>query len=353
MSSTEPGIATPLPEPLRAGLVGLGLVGADEMVLGEPVSGGVSSDVWRADLRDGPVCVKQALHQLRVEATWRVSTERSAFEADWFAVVDELVPGCACPLIGFDAPTRVLVLAWLDSAASPVWKQDLLRGQVRPDIAQLLGDRVGQIHAALADPNRFAERFRANELFRALRLDPYFTVTAKRRPEHADALLALRDRTARSARTVIHGDVSPKNVLLTGEGPVLIDAECASWGDPAFDVAFCLNHLLLKTVLLPHIADQLRVAFDAFVAAYRARITWEPAEALEARAATLLPALSLARVDGASPVEYLTEQSGRPLVRGLVAPLLSTSPATLAAVADHWFSQLSTADHSPERSVVE
>lgn len=343
----------PLPESLRAGLVGLGLVAASEVVLGEPVSGGVSSEVWRADLRDGPVCVKQALDRLRVEATWQVSTERSAFEAKWFAVVDELLPGCACPLLGFDAPTRVLVLEWLDPAHNPVWKQHLLRGEVDSGVAQLLGGRVGQIHAALADPERFEERFRADGLFRALRLDPYFTVTAERRPEHAIALLALRDRTARSACTVIHGDVSPKNVLLTGDGPILIDAECASWGDPAFDVAFCLNHLLLKAVLLPRQADPLRAAYDAFIAAYLPLVTWESAKELETRAATLLPALALARVDGASPVEYLDEQAGRPQVRQIVAPLLTNPPETFADVAEHWFAHLPGAQRVAEHSHVD
>ena len=111
----------------------------------------------------------------------------------------------------------------------------------------------------------------------------------------------------------MHGDVSPKNILVGPKGPVLLDAECAWYGDPAFDIAFCLNHLLLKRLPRPERARELRVAFLAFVDAYFGAVSFEPRDGLEARAAQLLPALFLARVDGKSPVEYLTQESDKGL----------------------------------------
>jgi aminoglycoside phosphotransferase (APT) family kinase protein len=136
---------------------------------------------------------------------------------------------------------------------------------------------------------------------------------------------------------VIHGDVSPKNVLVGPRGPLLVDAECATWGDPAFDLAFCANHLLLKAVFKPHLATALHEAFDALVGSYLAGVTWEPVEEVEGRAASLLPALALARVDGASPVEYLDEQAGRPQVRARATALLERRPTRMAEVAAGWF----------------
>jgi Ser/Thr protein kinase RdoA (MazF antagonist) len=159
--------------------------------------------------------------------------------------------------------------------------------------------------------------------------------------------------------SLVHGDVSPKNILVDPAGrPVLLDAECAWWGDPAFDLAFCLNHLLLKCLWTPSAREGFGRCFDALAAAYLARVDWEEPAALESRAAALLPGLLLARVDGKSPVEYLGAEAQRETVRRCARQLLlaqrGRSPdaasslqthlsldPTLAAVRAAWFDELS------------
>jgi hypothetical protein len=133
----------------------------------------------------------------------------------------------------------------------------------------------------------------------------------------------------------VHGDVSPKNILVAGHGPVFLDAECAWYGDPAFDLAFCLNHMLLKCVWVPQAREAFLQCFDALSAAYLRGVTWEPASALEDRAATLLPGLFLGRVDGKSPVEYL-DQAGQALVREAARKLLVRGERTLLGVRNAW-----------------
>ena len=103
---------------------------------------------------------------------------------------------------------------------------------------------------------------------------------------------------------LVHGDVSPKNILVGPDGPVFLDAECAWYGDPAFDLAFCLNHLLLKCVWVPSAKEKLLQCFSVLSSSYLQRFS---SGNLEERTASLLPALLLARVDGKSPVEYLDE----------------------------------------------
>jgi aminoglycoside phosphotransferase (APT) family kinase protein len=134
----------------------------------------------------------------------------------------------------------------------------------------------------------------------------------------------------------VHGDVSPKNILAGPDGPVFLDAECAWYGDPAFDLAFCLNHLLLKCLLRPDAADGFLACFDALAAAHLAGVVWEDAAGLQARAARLLPALFLARIDGKSPVEYVTREADKHRVRDLAVPLVRDPPARLSAVRDAW-----------------
>ena len=139
------------------------------------------------------------------------------------------------------------------------------------------------------------------------RLEPYLEATARKHPTLAAPLMTLSRETLATKRALVHGDVSPKNILAGPAGPVFLDAECAWYGDPAFDLAFCLNHLLLKAVWNRRAAQDLLDAFDALQAAYLARVGWEPPEAVEARAARLLAALFLARVDGKSPVDAVRD----------------------------------------------
>ena len=131
----------------------------------------------------------------------------------------------------------------------------------------------------------------------------------------------------------MHGDVSPKNILAGPKGPVFLDAECAWYGDPAFDLAFCLNHLLLKCLWVPGSKGEFLACFDALYGAYLEAVSFE---GVEARAASLLPALLLARVDGKSPVEYLTDEPQKRTVRQVAGALLENPVSRLPEVREAW-----------------
>jgi aminoglycoside phosphotransferase (APT) family kinase protein len=134
--------------------------------------------------------------------------------------------------------------------------------------------------------------------------------------------------------------VSPKNILIGPQGPVLLDAECAWWGDPAFDLAFCLNHLLLKCLWNPGATERLLACFDALADAYVADVAWEAPHRLEQRAARLLPGLFLARVDGKSPVEYISAEAQRDHVRRVARSLLLHPVDRLSEVRMAWQQEL-------------
>jgi hypothetical protein len=74
----------------------------------------------------------------------------------------------------------------------------------------------------------------------------------------------------------------------------------------------------------------------------------EEAGGLEARAAALLPGLFLARIDGMSPVEYVTAEADRNAVRRVAIPLIAEPPARLAAVRDAWAADLRARMRGPE-----
>lgn len=319
---------------VRRIFVALGLAAADEPVQAQPLAGGVSSGIYRVTLRSGDYCVKQALPQLKVAKEWRVPVERVFAEIGYLQVVGAIAPGRVPRVLGQDDVTRSFVMPFLGDEHRN-WKADLLAGRVDAEVARSVGALVGRIHAATADDTSMARRFATDADFHALRLEPYLVEAAREHPALAGRLHALVERTAGTRRVLVHGDVSPKNILVGPDGPVLLDAECAWFGDPAFDVAFCLNHFLLKAAHLPVQASALLGAFDAFRHAYFPQVGWEPADVLEQRVATLLPGLLLARVDGKSPVEYLGEPQ-RARVREAAVALLQDPPATLSSLAARW-----------------
>jgi aminoglycoside phosphotransferase (APT) family kinase protein len=207
----------------------------------------------------------------------------------------------------------------------PVWKERLRSGDADAAFAAKVGAALARIHAATAGNAEVARRFPTDGIFYAIRLEPYLVATARKHPDLEKQLIGLVNRTAASHVALVHGDVSPKNILVTPQGPVFLDAECAWYGDPAFDVAFCLNHLVLKSFWVPNPA--LPKCFDSLKDHYLSGVTWETG--IEERIATLLPALLLARVDGKSPVEYL-DDAQRQSVRELAIKMLKSEKKRLA-----------------------
>ena len=319
---------------MRRIFLDMGLAQPGEDVRAVALTGGVSSGIYRVDLRSGRYCVKQALPRLKVAKEWLVPVERVFAEVAWLRAAGRIVPGRVPAVLGEDAATQSFVMPFLGGDHRN-WKAELLAGRVDVPLARFVGDVLGRIHAATADDAAVAQRFATDANFHALRLEPYLVEASREHPLLADVLLALVARTASTRRVLVHGDVSPKNILSGPHGPVLLDAECAWFGDPAFDVAFCLNHFLLKAAHLPASARELMNAFHGFAHTYLAHVHWEPAAALEQRVATLLPGLALARVDGKSPVEYLTPPQ-RDAVRAAAIALLRAAPSTLATVAVRW-----------------
>jgi aminoglycoside phosphotransferase (APT) family kinase protein len=325
---------------VSAALLRLGLIRQGEKPRFARLTGGVSSDIWLVETADGPVCVKRALAKLRVQADWYAPIERNAFEAEWMRRAAAVVPDAVPELLGQDDEAGVLVMAYLAPERYRLWKTELRDGRADPEIAREVGARLVRIHAATAGDPEVARIFRTDRIFHDIRLEPYLVATARKHPDRAEALSAIVEETAATRRCLVHGDISPKNILIGPRGPVFLDAECAWFGDPAFDLAFCLNHLLLKCLWTPAAAPEFLACFGALARGYLRGIDWEPAAELEARAARLLPGLFLGRVDGKSPVEYLTDERDRERVRRVARALLAEPAGRLEDVREAWAREL-------------
>jgi aminoglycoside phosphotransferase (APT) family kinase protein len=314
-------LSASLPEPVARLLRGAGLVSANETAIA--LTGGVSSEIWKV----GDVCVKRALPRLRVAQVWEAPVERNRYERMWLEAAAAAAPGAAPRVLAADDDAGLFAMEFL---AYPVWKELLRQGNADAAFAAKVGRALAAIHSATAGKPDVARRFATDAIFHAIRLEPYLVATGKAHPDLEAHFRSLQKRTAQTRVCLVHGDVSPKNILVGAHGPVFLDAECAWYGDPAFDLAFCLNHLLLKCLWVPKAKPAFLECFDALSRAYLDGVSFPE---VEQRTASLLPALLLARVDGKSPVEYLGEAQKSALRKIARALLPSTS---LTQIREAW-----------------
>lgn len=315
----------------RALLESLGLCRQDEVTSVRPLTGGVASDIVAVTFKGQVVCAKFALAKLKVAEDWFAPVHRGRAEYAWLQAAATVDPHSVPTLLGWSDRENGFAMEFVSGADVYLWKDALLRAAPLRGEAVAVATTLGRLHAASTATSFDRAPFDNSADFDQLRLDPYLRFTAGRYPDLAQSMLEMVERLLKNSTTLVHGDVSPKNILLRNGQPIILDAECATMGDPAFDVAFCLNHLLLKSYHMPARQAALRNEVAAFWAAYVQHVTWEAAAVLEARVATLLPMLMLARIDGKSPVEYLDEPA-RAEVRRAAQSLIADPAPDLAGL---------------------
>lgn len=319
---------------LAAALRQSGLVGKDESLALTPLSGGVSSDIYLARTPTAEIVVKAALAQLRVRDAWNADVSRNDVEWAWFQYAARVEPAAVPRILWAESGAGWFALEYF-GAGFRTWKQCLLAGQREPTDARRAGEIIGHLHrASWGDPDARA-RFATRANFHALRIEPYLLTTAQRVPAAAAVLRAEARRLAEVELALVHGDYSPKNLLVSNQRMVVLDAEVAWYGDPAFDAAFLLTHLHLKALLHPSSPEPSRTLITAFWSAYRAALGGIYPE-VEARTVRLLLCLLLARVHGKSPVEYLSDRA-RDWTTACVLSWLPRNPTDLAVVTAAWF----------------
>ena len=320
------------------------LLGPDESCRVNVLSGGVSNVVLRVEAeRRPPFVIKQSRERLRTEVPWFSRLDRIFRETAVMRALEPLLPTGAIPrILDEDRQNYAYAMEAVD-ADHRVWKQELLSGRLHNEIATRLGGYLAAIHGRTQGIPTIAQEFDDREIFVQLRVDPFYRRVARAHPDLEPAIDSLIDQMWRTRLCLVHGDFSPKNVLIVDPprdnlpevNPALrptvtlVDFETGHYGDPAFDLGFFLSHLLLKAVRAS--AESLRFVQLArvFWNRYRAGIEeWAagtPLQApdLEQRAVVHLAACALARIDGTSPVDYLTDPADRDVVRAFSRRLLT------------------------------
>jgi 5-methylthioribose kinase len=303
-----------------------------------PLAGGVSSDIFL--VQDGPesFVAKRALAKLRVREDWYANVGRNATEQAYIQCVARFLPGAVPELIFASEESGYFTMEFigLDFAN---WNELLLGGLCRAAHAAQAGEILGTIHRRTAGDAEVARKFRTTADFRQLRLEPYLLTTGARHPDLREFFESEAGRLAATHEALVHGDFSPKNIMISDARMVVLDCEVAWYGDPTFDAAFLLNHFFLKALHHAPADHGLEKMVAAFWRAYGSARENGDARIVEQRLVPLLLMLLLARVDGKSPVEYLAEPK-RQFIRDFVGYYLPSPPDTLALLSKTWFAQV-------------
>jgi len=289
------------------------------------LAGGVSALVGVVEGGREPWVIKVPLGRLSVDDEWLADRSRGANEAAILAQLDGLLGPIRTPRLLFYDDDHVLLGEEFIAPPTLNYKDELLAGRGHAQRATALGLALAQLHRM--EPPSVLDGPDPRDLFDALRLDPYYRVSAERRPELRDDLLALVEETVNVARpTLVHGDLSPKNVLVTPTSLVLLDWEVIHVGDPAFDRGMMGAHFVLKAIhLAPGQCAMVVKAARNFWSAYEG-----PAD--EERSIRHLGGVMVARLYGKSPVDYLVDDASRQRAHHIGAAALSGEVRTVDEV---------------------
>jgi 5-methylthioribose kinase len=295
------------------------------------LGGGVSNTVLLVEGSAQRFILKQALGKLRVQDDWFSDRDRIFREAAAMRWAAPHLAAGSVPQVLFEDRGNFLFAMSAAPADAQTWKSLLLRGEFDDRTANRVAKMLADIVSASWRDPQCERSFGDQAVFDQLRIDPYYRTTAARHPDLAPQFDRLIRESSGRRVSLAHGDWSPKNFLVSCGSVMAIDFEVTHFGDPAFDVAFLLNHLLLKSFYRPQWSRELARLALVFWEVYRSGI---PAGCPWIEAATLahLGCLLLARIDGKSPAEYITEAALRERIRGFARHLILTPPARIADV---------------------
>ncbi|MBW7571407.1 phosphotransferase family protein [Caproiciproducens faecalis] len=308
---------------LKEYLITKGFVAEDGKVSIRYFDGGVSGTVALVNFDGKLMLVKQALPKLKVKENWFSNPKRMLIEKDGNEVYYSIVPENTLKVYFYDEENYI----YGREAASEdckMWKTDLLEGLLDFQVADKAIMTLAKIHEAVAKDEALKAKFSDKSFFYDLRISPYIESVVKKHPQLEAYAAPICRKLMESSITLVHGDYSPKNILVEGRKIYVLDFEVSHCGHPAFDLAFLANHFLLKSVKNKELAPSYLNMLHFMLHRYFDYITFMDRNELEKDTIQLLALLFLARVDGKSPVEYIDLESDKNIVRQTAFEMISS-----------------------------
>lgn len=327
-------------EPITDGLADLGVPLGPGSIIVE-LAGGVSATTLAVTRGERSVVVKTALNRLRVQSEWTAPTSRIISEARAMQLVASIEPDAVPKILLVDEKSSTIVMSRIDVDYEN-WKTRILEGSVTdPSLPVTLGRKLAQVHSSTAS-TVLDDSFDDKDVFYQLRIEPFYEAAARQLPSSKRMILDYAHELMTPGTVLVHGDFSPKNLLVFGSDVVILDWEVAHRGNPVFDLAFMLSHLVAKGIHLPDGSAEPKTIARSFLEAYSekaselASFTQPDQQSLLGHTACIL----LGRILGRSPLTYLTSNE-RTAIRTIALEVLDhrihTTDELWEAVSAHRF----------------
>ena len=301
------------------------------------LGGGISNTVVLVEAVERSFVLKQSLAELRVKEKWLADRSRIFREMESMMDAATWLPdGCVPEVLWVDRPNYLFAM---EAVNGPSWKNELLAGRLDPIIAARAGSLLGTLIRSTWEDRAIQMKYGDLTVFNQLRIDPYYRTIAGRHRDIRDHVLALIEDSKSRKLSLVHGDFSPKNILIAEGHLTLVDFEVVHFGDPSFDAAFCLSLILLGWFYQPQLREERREIARVF---FNELVHCLPRQALSFFESALLRhlgCLMLARIDGKSPVEYITKDSDQTRIRSMAKDLIVNCPKSFEGCLERVFVQ--------------
>ncbi len=316
---------------VRDYLLSNGLIKDQDKVYIKNLGGRLSNVVLRVRGAGPRFVVKQAFSDVGKDpgAIERLHTEASCM---WF--LNHVLGLGVVPAVWLEDKQNHVFVMEAAPRNSLSWKKLLKGGEVDPKIGVRVGEALAQIHRKTRGSRYAASALASNKVFIHLNVEPHHRSITKRHPDVAPAVESEIDRLLGTKAALVHGDYGPANIMVKDDQIMILDFEAAHYGDPAYDPAFCLSHILLRLLVSKEKREKYVELALSFWDAYRRSADFEGMPELTKHVVVELGCLLLARIDGDLPVDYINDEAPKNAVREISKSIILRPTTDLQRVVE-------------------
>ena len=293
----------------------LNSINQEKIIKYKKLEGGVSSEVYHVKTYKNDYCIKKSLKKLLVKKNWISDTNRIKFEYLWLKHCQKILNKNIPRTYEFNNKGKYIVMEYLNSPKYKTLKQLYFKKIINLNTIKSISKHLYKIHSN-SNNLKTKKIFEANNRnFYDLRIDPYFNEVGRVYPKYKKYIKNINKKYFENSTTLVHGDFSPKNILIGKNKIIYLDAECCNFGDPVFDLVFFTNHLLIKSIFFKHESKEFINSYRVFYREYLKNLSLKNYNSYIARIIKMTPIMLLARIDGKSPVEYIISNKIKNTIR--------------------------------------
>ena len=293
----------------------LDTINQEKIIQYKKLTGGVSSEVYHVRTNKNNYCIKRSLKRLLVKKKWIANTNRIKFEYLWLKHCQNILKRNIPNTYEFNDKKKYIVMEYLKTSQYKTLKQLYFKRIININTIKLISKHLYKIHSNSSN-YKTKKTFEGNyKNFYDLRLDPYFNEVGRVYPKYKEYIKKINENYIKNSSTLVHGDFSPKNILVDKNKIIYLDAECCNFGDPVFDLVFFTNHLLIKSIFLRDKSQEFIKLYLSFYKEYLSNLSTKNFNSYIDRIIKMTPIMLLSRIDGKSPVEYIIKENIKNIIR--------------------------------------